>query len=118
MRLKLNWISLAVMATAAKPVFAQEQAAEAIGAGVGLVIGLTIAIVVGAIVGWLASLIVKGSGSGLFTDILIGIGGSVLASFLFPALGLSFGGNTVAAILSPLIGAIILLLVVKLIRRQ
>ncbi|OSQ42902.1 hypothetical protein MGEO_20195 [Marivita geojedonensis] len=83
----------------------------------GLVIGLSIAIVVGAIVGWLASLIVKGSGSGLLTDILIGIGGSIVASFLFPALGLTFGGNTIAAILSPLVGAVILLLIIKLLRR-
>ena len=117
MKQKIKWLSVTFATIAANPVMAQDQAAEAVGAGVGLVIGLTIAIVVGAIVGWLASLIVKGSGSGLLTDILIGIGGSVLASFLFPALGLSFGGNTIAAILSPLIGAIILLLVIKLIRR-
>ncbi|MCC1494524.1 GlsB/YeaQ/YmgE family stress response membrane protein [Cognatishimia sp. F0-27] len=109
--------SIAIAATAASPVLAQDQAAEAVGAGIGLVIGLTIAIVVGAVVGWLASLIVKGSGSGLFSDILIGIGGSIVASFLFPALGLTFGGNVIAAILSPLLGAVILLLVIKLIRR-
>ena len=117
MRHKKNWLYVAFALTAANPVMAQDQAGEAIGAGVGLVIGLAIAIVVGAIVGWLASLIVKGSGSGLLTDILIGIGGSIVASFLFPALGLTFGGNTIAAILSPLLGAIILLLVIKLIRR-
>ena len=117
MRPILKYLSVAVAAMAATPGLAQEQAAEAIGAGMGLVIGLTIAIVVGAIVGWLASLIVKGSGSGLLTDILIGIGGSILASFLFPAIGLTFGGNPIAAILSPLLGAIILLLVIKLVRR-
>lgn len=112
-----NWLYLALAVAGASPAIAQDQAGEAVGAGVGLVIGLTIAIVVGAIVGWLASLIVKGSGSGLLTDILIGIGGSIVASFLFPALGLTFGGNTIAAILSPLLGAIILLLIIKFIRR-
>ena len=113
----MHWFYVALAVTAASPAIAQDQTAEAVGAGLGLVIGLSIAIVVGAIVGWLASLIVKGSGSGLLTDILIGIGGSIVASFLFPALGLTFGGNTIAAILSPLIGAVILLLIIKLIRR-
>lgn len=117
MRRNLKLVFIALVILAASPVIAQDEAAEAIGAGMGLVIGLGIAVIVGAIVGWLASLIVKGSGSGLLTDILIGIGGSILASFLFPALGLTFGGNTIAAILSPLIGAIFLLLVIKLIRR-
>ncbi|MFD0910885.1 GlsB/YeaQ/YmgE family stress response membrane protein [Ruegeria arenilitoris] len=117
MRPTLKCLSIAVAAMAASPGLAQEQVAEAIGTGMGMVIGLTIAIVVGAIVGWLASLIVKGSGSGLLTDILFGIGGSILASFLFPAIGLTFGGSPIAAILSPLLGAIILLLVIKLVRR-
>lgn len=117
MRHNMHWFYVALAVTAASPAIAQDQTAEAVGAGLGLVIGLSIAIVVGAIVGWLASLIVKGSGSGLLTDILIGIGGSIVASFLFPALGLTFGGNTIAAILSPLIGAVILLLIIKLIRR-
>ena len=117
MRHNMHWFYVALTVTAASPAIAQDQTAEAVGAGLGLVIGLSIAIIVGAIVGWLASLIVKGSGSGLLTDILIGIGGSIVASFLFPALGLTFGGNTIAAILSPLIGAVILLLIIKLIRR-
>ena len=117
MRRDLRGLYVGTAALTASPVFAQEQTAEAIGAGMGLVIGLGIAIVVGAIVGWLASLIVKGSGSGLLRDVLIGIGGSILASFLFPAIGLNFGGNTLAAILSPLFGAVILLLIIKLIRR-
>ncbi|SHG81804.1 GlsB/YeaQ/YmgE family stress response membrane protein [Marivita hallyeonensis] len=117
MRRDLKGLYVVTAALTASPGFAQEQTAEAIGAGMGLVIGLGIAIVIGAIVGWLASMIVKGSGSGLLKDVLIGIGGSILASFVFPALGLTFGGNTIAAILSPLLGAIILLLIIKLIRR-
>ncbi len=64
------------------PALAQEETAEAIGAGVGLVIGLLIAIVIGAIVGWLAGLIVKGGGSGFWSNVLVGIGGSILANVL------------------------------------
>ena len=99
----------------ATPTFAQN--AEAVGTGVGLVIGVLIAVVVGAVVGWVASLIVKGSGSGLLTDILVGIGGSILASFLLPAIGIQLGGGVIGSFIAAVIGAVILLLIIKLIRK-
>lgn len=99
------------------PAFAQQEAANAIGAGVGLAIGLTMAIVIGAVVGWLASLIVKGSGSGFWGDVLIGIGGSILASVVLPLIGISLGG-VVGSFLAALIGAVILLLIVRAIRSR
>ena len=102
---------------AASPALAQENAAEAVGAGIGLIIGLVIMIVVGAVVGWLASLIVKGGGSGFWTDVLIGIGGSILAGFLLPVLGLNFGSGIVGAFVPAIIGAVILLLIVRVVRR-
>lgn len=74
----------------ATPAFAQVPP-EALGTGMGLVSGLLIAVVVGAVVGWVSTLIVKGSGSGLGRDILIGIGGSLVTSYLFPAIGLNIG---------------------------
>lgn len=96
---------------------AQDTTAELVGGGIGLAIGLVIVVVIGAIVGWLASLIVRGSGGGFWSDVLVGIGGALIARFLFPALGLSLGSGIVGAILPALIGAVILLLVLKLIRR-
>lgn len=104
-------------AALASPALAQDQAAEAVGAVVGGAIGLVIAIVVGAIVGWLASLIVKGSGSGFWGDVLFGIGGSWLAGWLLPALGISFGNSLIGALLAMLIGAVVLILIVRLIRK-
>lgn len=99
------------------PAFAQQATPEAVGAGMGLVAGLLISIVVGAIIGWIASLIVKGSGSGLLVDILVGIGGSMLASFVLPALGISFGGSAIGGPIAAILGAVVLLLVVKFLRR-
>ncbi|MEW9919527.1 GlsB/YeaQ/YmgE family stress response membrane protein [Marimonas sp. MJW-29] len=75
--------------------------------------GLVIIVVIGAIVGWVASLVVKGRGSGLFPDVAIGIGGALVAGYLFPIIGLPIHG-----ILGAFLGAVILLLVVKLIRRR
>ncbi len=81
--------------------------------------GLIIACVVGGIAGWLAGLLVQGTGFGLVGDIVIGILGALLAAFLFPALGivLTLGGGVIGAILVAFIGAVILLVIVRLIKQ-
>jgi uncharacterized membrane protein YeaQ/YmgE (transglycosylase-associated protein family) len=78
---------------------------------------LLIILVVGAVVGWLAGMIMR-SGGGILFDIVVGIAGALLAGVLFG------GGASIlnaplnlASILYSLIGAILLLAVVKLIRR-
>ncbi|MEE4119544.1 MAG: GlsB/YeaQ/YmgE family stress response membrane protein [Paracoccaceae bacterium] len=100
----------------AAPARAQEEAAEAVGTAVGGIIGLLILIVIGAVVGWLASLIVKGGGSGFWMNVLIGIGGSLLAGYVLPLLGVPLGGM-VGSFLAALIGAVILILITRLIRK-
>lgn len=102
---------------AATPAFAQDETSEAVGSAVGGIIGLLIVIVVGAVVGWLASLIVKGSGSGFWGDVLFGIGGSLLAGYVLPLLGISLGG-VVGSLIAAVIGAVILILIVRLIRKS
>ncbi len=89
---------------------------EAVGTGMGIVAGLIIAVVIGALVGWIASLIVKGSGSGFWMDVVIGIAGSLIANILLPMIGVGLSG-AVGSFLAAIIGAVILLLVVRLIRR-
>ena len=71
---------------------------------------------VGLIAGWLAGQIVRGTGFGIIGDILVGIAGALVASLLFPRLGISIGTGLVREILYSAIGAIILLLVVRLVR--
>jgi uncharacterized membrane protein YeaQ/YmgE (transglycosylase-associated protein family) len=79
--------------------------------------GLIIVIVIGGIVGWLASLMVKGSGLGLIGDVLFGIAGSFVAGFLLPMLGINVAGSMIGAIIASVAGAVVLLLLVRLIRR-
>ena len=43
---------------------------------------------VGLVAGWLAGKIVRGTGFGIIGDILIGIAGALVASWLFPKLGI------------------------------
>jgi uncharacterized membrane protein YeaQ/YmgE (transglycosylase-associated protein family) len=80
---------------------------------------LLILILVGAVAGWLAGLLVRGFGMGLIGNIVVGIVGAFLASWLLPRIGVSFsvGNAMVTSILYATIGAVILLLIVGLVRR-
>jgi uncharacterized membrane protein YeaQ/YmgE (transglycosylase-associated protein family) len=79
---------------------------------------LIIILLIGAVAGWLAGLIVQGTGFGLIGDIVIGIVGALLAGLLFPALGIHFGSGIIAQIIAATLGAVILLVVARLVRRR
>jgi uncharacterized membrane protein YeaQ/YmgE (transglycosylase-associated protein family) len=79
--------------------------------------GILVILFVGLIAGWLAGKIVRGTGFGIIGDILVGIAGALVASYLFPKLGIHIGGGSlVSEIIYSAIGAILLLLIVRLIR--
>ena len=80
---------------------------------------IIIACVIGAIAGWLAGLLVQGTGFGLVGDIVVGILGALIAGFLFPVLGitLTLGGGVLGAIILAFIGAVILLVIVRLFKQ-
>ena len=67
------------------------------------------ALIIGGIAGWLAGLIVRGAGFGLIGNIVIGIIGALLASWLLPQLGVSLGAGWVRDIINATIGAVIIL---------
>ncbi len=75
-------------------------------------------LVVGLIAGLLASLVVGGVGYGILGDIVIGIVGAFLGSWLFGELGIRvpFGGLA-GTIFVAFIGAVVLLLIIRVIRR-
>jgi uncharacterized membrane protein YeaQ/YmgE (transglycosylase-associated protein family) len=80
---------------------------------------IIIALIIGGVGGWLAGLIVKGSGFGVIGNIVIGILGALLSSWLLPQLNLDFntGNALVTSILYAMVGAIIVLVLLSLIRR-
>jgi uncharacterized membrane protein YeaQ/YmgE (transglycosylase-associated protein family) len=49
-------------------------------------------------------------------DLIIGIVGAFIGSWLLPQLGIHLGGGIVAAIINATIGALILLLIIRLVR--
>ena len=78
--------------------------------------GIVAWIVVGLVAGVLASL-VMGGGYGIIGDIVIGIVGAFIGGWLFRSLGIStpFGGMG-GTIFVAFIGAVVLLLILRLIR--
>ncbi|MEO6724410.1 MAG: GlsB/YeaQ/YmgE family stress response membrane protein [Blastocatellia bacterium] len=78
---------------------------------------LIILLVVGAIAGWLAGVVMKGGGFGLVGDIVIGIIGAFLGAWLFSQLGVSAGGGTLGLLITAFIGAVVLLLLIRLVKR-
>lgn len=78
---------------------------------------LLVFLLVGALAGWLAGQAVRGGGFGLIGDIVVGIVGAFIAGWLFPHLGFSLGTGIVRAIANATIGAILLLLIIRLVRR-
>lgn len=74
-------------------------------------------LVVGLVAGWLAGVLVKGGGFGLVGDIVIGVIGAFLGGFLFNAAGFSADGGTIGSILVATVGAVVLLIVVRTLKK-
>ena len=74
-------------------------------------------LLIGLVAGYVASLIVKGSGSGLIVNLVIGILGSFIGGWLFGLMGIVAIG-TWGSILTSIAGAVVLLLIVSLFTRR
>jgi len=79
--------------------------------------GLIAWLIIGALAGWLAGLLVKGGGFGLFVDIVVGVVGAFIGGWLAGVLHISFGHGWIGSIITAVIGAVILLFLLRLIRR-
>ena len=74
-------------------------------------------ILIGLAAGYVASLIVKGSGSGMLLNLVIGMVGGVLGRWLFRLMGIA-STNMLGSLLTSVFGAIVLLLIVGLFTRR
>jgi uncharacterized membrane protein YeaQ/YmgE (transglycosylase-associated protein family) len=75
-------------------------------------INLLVVIIVGAIIGYVASMIMRTRG-GLLVDIVVGIVGALLAGWLFHKGMFSGTGFDIVSLLWSLLGAVILLAILK-----
>ncbi len=79
---------------------------------------LIVVVIVGLVAGWLAAKVVQGAGLGVIGDIIVGVIGAFIGRWLFEHFHVRIGVNFwVDAILTATVGAIVLLVVIRLIRR-
>ena len=77
---------------------------------------LLVILLVGVVAGWLAGRIVEGGGLGLINDMIVGVVGAFLGDWLLPQVGIHLRPGIGGAIINATVGAILLLLVIRLVR--
>jgi len=78
---------------------------------------LAVILLVGLVAGWMAARFVTKYGMGIVGDIVVGVIGAYIGNWLAPRLGVHFGTGLARLSLNATVGAIVLLLLVRLIRR-
>jgi uncharacterized membrane protein YeaQ/YmgE (transglycosylase-associated protein family) len=79
--------------------------------------GLIYIIVVGLIAGWATGKIMKGAGYGVLVDILLGIAGAIFGSWVLRLLGIYTSGGLIPSILVAIVGAVLLVVIVRALKR-
>jgi uncharacterized membrane protein YeaQ/YmgE (transglycosylase-associated protein family) len=78
---------------------------------------LAVIMLIGLVVGGIAAKFLTQYGMGIVGDVIVGVIGAYIGNWLAPRLGVHFGTGLVRASLNATVGAIVLLLLVRLIRR-
>jgi uncharacterized membrane protein YeaQ/YmgE (transglycosylase-associated protein family) len=78
---------------------------------------ILITLLIGGIAGWLAAVVMRGRGLGIVGNIVVGIVGALIASWLLPRFGVVIGGGMLGSILHAFLGAVVLLFLISLIKR-
>ena len=73
-------------------------------------------LLIGLAAGWLASLVMKGARQSLLAYLVIGVIGALLGGWLFGLVGISAGG-LVGSLITAFVGAVVLILLLRLLRR-
>ncbi|MBX3432231.1 MAG: GlsB/YeaQ/YmgE family stress response membrane protein [Pirellulales bacterium] len=74
-------------------------------------------LLIGLAAGWLAGQIMKGGGSGLVGDLIVGVIGAVLGGFLFGLLGLAATG-LLGQLITATVGAVVLIALLRYLKRN
>ncbi|HSP14592.1 MAG TPA: GlsB/YeaQ/YmgE family stress response membrane protein [Thermoanaerobaculia bacterium] len=80
------------------------------------VTGLIWFLLIGLIAGWLAGQVMRGGGYGVIGDMIVGVIGALIGGWLFGLLGISAGG-LIGSLITAFVGAVLLILLLRLIRR-
>lgn len=82
--------------------------------------GLIVSLAIGAIAGWLAGRFMRGGGFGLVINIVLGIVGGLVATWLFGLLNITFLQNwgVIGSIITSTIGAVIILAIAGIFKKS
>jgi len=75
---------------------------------------IAIWVVIGIVIGVLASFIIKAGSLGFVVDGIIGLVGAAIAGYVLPRVGAYIGAGFVPEVINAVIGAIVLLVIVRL----
>lgn len=74
-------------------------------------------ILIGLCAGWLAGQIMGTGNYGLVGDLVVGVIGALLGGFLFKTAGISIGGGLLGSLVVATVGAIVLIVGLRVLRR-
>jgi uncharacterized membrane protein YeaQ/YmgE (transglycosylase-associated protein family) len=74
-------------------------------------------IVVGLVAGWATGKIMRGAGYGVLADIGLGVVGAVVGGMIMTALGVYTTGGIIPTILVAILGAVVVVVAVRLLRK-
>ena len=74
-------------------------------------------LVIAIFVGWLAGVITRGGGFGLIGDMMVAVAGAFAGYYLFDLFGISLGGGYLDLIITSTVGAIIVVMLIRLVKR-
>ena len=77
---------------------------------------LLLTLIIGALAGWLAGVLMRGGGYGLVADIILGIIGAFIGSWIFGLLGIHTAG-LLGALITAVIGAVVLIAITRALKR-
>ena len=79
---------------------------------------LVYTVLMGAVAGWLASFFTRGIGFGIIGNIIAGVVGAFIGTWVMAQLNYSFGQTTIGQILTAAVGAVVFNLIVGLFRKS
>jgi uncharacterized membrane protein YeaQ/YmgE (transglycosylase-associated protein family) len=74
-------------------------------------------IIVGLVAGWATGKIMRGAGYGVLADIGLGVVGAVVGGMITRALGVYSTGGLIPTILVAILGAVVVVVAVRLLRK-
>jgi len=74
-------------------------------------------LIIGGMAGWLAGILTKGGGFGIFGNVAIGVVGAIIGGHILHFLGVPAERGFVPSLFTAFVGALVLLFIINLIRK-